>query len=74
MFKLQRQKTSDVDVAIIFTELKLNLQGKRVKKELILEKREKNREVNARFFFIKLYAFTRNVNHTWMSIEMPTKV
>ena len=80
MLKLERQKTSAVDVAIILTELKLNLHEKRVNNfvlhqaKCILEKLEKDGDVNAKFFLSKLHAFTRNVNHTWMFIDMPTKV
>ena len=68
-----------MDVAIILTELKLNLHEKRVNNfvshqaKCILEKLQKDGEVNANFL-IKLYAFTRNVNHTWMFIDIPTKV
>ena len=57
MLKLERQKTSAVDVAIILTELKLNLHEKRVndfvlhQAKCILEKLEKDGVVNAKFFF-----------------------
>ena len=91
MLKLERQKTSAVDVAIILKELKLNLHEKRVNSfvphqaKCILEKLEKDGEVNAKFFLNQttsfyekcesnVHAFTRNVNHTWMFIDMPTKV
>ena len=55
LLKLERQKTSAVDVAIILTGLKLNLHKKRVNNfvphqaKCILEKLEKD-EVNANFF------------------------
>ena len=57
MLKLERQKTSAVDVAIILTELKLNLHEKRVndfvlhQAKCISEKLEKDGDVNAKFFF-----------------------
>ena len=63
MLKLERQKTSAVDVAIIFTELKLNLHEKRVSNFVpyqakhILEKREKDGELDARFFLNKTRCF-----------------
>ena len=58
MLKLERQKTSDVDVAIILTELKLpvNLHEKRVSNfvpyqaKRIVEKLGKDGKVDARFF------------------------
>ena len=56
MLKLERRNRSAVDVAIIFTELKLNLHKKRISSfvpyqaKRILEKLEKDGEVDARFF------------------------
>ena len=66
-------------MAIILTELKLNQHEKKVNNfvprqaKCVLEKLEKDGEVNAKFL-IKLHAFTRNVNHSWMFVDMPTKV
>ena len=80
MLKLERQKTSAVDMVIIVTELKLNLRKKRVSNFVpyqakhILEKLEKDGEVDARFFLNGTRCFTRNVNYTRMFIEIPTKV
>ena len=71
---------SAVDMVIILTELKLNLHEKRVSNfvphqaKRILEKLEKNEEVDARFFLNGTRCFTRNVNHSWMFIEIPSKV
>ena len=59
--KLERQKTSAVDVVIVLTELKLNLHEKRIcnlvpqQAKRILEKLEKDGEVDARFFLMELY-------------------
>ena len=70
MLKLERQKTSAVDMVIILTELKLNLHEKKVRNlvplqaKRILEKLEKDGEVDARFFPNGTICFTRNVNHT----------
>ena len=56
MLKLERQKTSAVNVSIILTELKLNIHKKRVNNfvphqaKCTLEKLEKDGEVNAKFF------------------------
>ena len=61
--KLERQKTSAVDVAIIFKELKLNLHEKRVSNfvlyqaKRILEKLEKDGDVDARFFLNETRCF-----------------
>ena len=69
-------------MAIILTELKLNLHEKRVNNfvphqaKSILEKLKKDGEMNAKFFLNQttVHAFTRNMNHTWMFIDMPTKI
>ena len=56
MLKLERQKTSAVDVVIILTELQLKLHQNRVNNfashqaKRVWEKLEKDGEVNARFF------------------------
>ena len=63
MLKLERQKTSAVDVAIILTELKLNQHEKRVSNfasyqtKRLLEKLEKGGEVDARFFLNETRCF-----------------
>ena len=63
ILKLERQKTSAVDVAIILTELKLNLHEKRVNNfvphqaKCILEKLQKDGEVNANFFLNQTICF-----------------
>ena len=63
MLKLERQKTSAVNVAIILTELKLNPHEKRVtnfvphQAKLLLEKLEKGGEVNARLFLNQTTCF-----------------
>ena len=63
MLKLERQKTSAVDVAIILTDLKINLHEKRVNNfvphqaKCILEKFEKDGEVNVKFFFNQTTCF-----------------
>ena len=63
MLKLETQKTSAVDVAIILAELKLNLHQKRVNNfvphqaQCILEKLEKDVEVNAKFFLNQTTCF-----------------
>ena len=63
MLKFERQKTSAVDVVIILTELKLNLHEKRVNNfvlhqaKCILEKLEKDGDVNAKFFFKQTTCF-----------------
>ena len=63
MLKLDRQKMSAVDVAIILKELKLNLHEKRVnyfvphQAKHILEKLEKGGEENARFFLNQTIRF-----------------
>ena len=63
MLKLERHKTSAVDVAIVLTELKLNLHEKRVSNfvpyqaKRILEKLEKDGEVDARFFLNETRCF-----------------
>ena len=63
MLKLERQKTSAVDVAIILTELKLNLHEKRVNNFVLhqakctLKKLEKDGDVNAKFFFKQTTCF-----------------
>ena len=63
MLKLERQKTSAVDVAIILTELQLNLHQNRVSNfvphqaKRTWEKLEKDGEVNARFFLNETRCF-----------------
>ena len=63
ILKLERQKTSAVDVAIILTELNLNLHEKRVNNfvphqaKCILEKLQKDGEVNANFFLNQTICF-----------------
>ena len=63
MLKLARQKTSAVDMVIILTELKLNLHEKKVRNlvpqqaKRILEKLEKDGEVDARFFLNRNICF-----------------
>ena len=63
MLKLERQKTSAVDMVIILTELKLNLHEKRAcnlvprQAKRILEKLEKDGEVDARFFLNETIRF-----------------
>ena len=60
MLKLERQETCAVDVAIVLTELKLNLHEKIVSNFIpyqtrrTLEKLGKDRKVDARFFLLKL--------------------
>ena len=63
MLKLERQKTSAVDVAIILTELRLNLHQNRVSNfvphqaKRIWEKFEEDGEVDARIFFNETRCF-----------------
>ena len=63
ILKLERQKTSAVDVEIILTELKLNLHEKRVNNfvphqaKCILEELQKDGEVNANFFLNQTICF-----------------
>ena len=63
MLKLERQKTSAMEVAIILTELKLNLHKKRVSNfvpyqaKRIVEKLEKDEEVDVRFFLNETRCF-----------------
>ena len=63
ILKLERQKTSAVNVTIILTELKLNLHEKRVNNfvphqaKCILEKLQKDGEVNANFFLNQTICF-----------------
>ena len=75
MLKLERQKTSAVDVAIIFTELRLITFTKRkvvpCQAKRLLEKLEKWMQG---YFSSKLDIFTRNVNHIWMFIAMSRKM
>ena len=63
MLKLERQRTNAVNVAIILTELKLNLQAKKVSNYVsyqtkctsILEKLEKDEKVDTRVFLQEKY-------------------
>ena len=63
MLKLERQKTSAVDVGIVPTELKLNLHEKTVSNfvpyqaKRILEKLEKDGEMEVRFFLDETRCF-----------------